>query len=179
MPLAIAAAGCLLGYVEETQKSALPHLTGLAVENAGETIAMDASTRRNLEIDTHQSGNVENTLLGVLDETVTPMGARLLRRWLNRPLRDRQVLRGRHQAIGSLTGRMGATEHDFWILSSLFALPDIVPPASIRAAGDVCSPTGRLYRSTGSALNVAESLSSAAAWHRFRPPGCLYRMRTA
>jgi DNA mismatch repair protein MutS len=102
MPLAIAAAGCLLGYVEETQKSALPHLTGLAVENAGETIAMDAATRRNLEIDTHQSGNVENTLLGVVDETVTPMGARLLRRWLNRPLRDRQVLRGRHQAIGSL-----------------------------------------------------------------------------
>lgn len=102
MPLAIAAAGCLLGYVEETQKSALPHLTGMAVENAGETIAMDAATRRNLEIDTHQSGNVENTLLGVLDETVTPMGARLLRRWLNRPLRDRHALRGRHQAIGSL-----------------------------------------------------------------------------
>ncbi len=102
MPVAVAAAGCLLGYVEETQKSALPHLTGLAVENAGETIAMDAATRRNLEIDTHQSGNVDNTLLGVLDETVTPMGARLLRRWLNRPLRDRQILRGRHQAIGSL-----------------------------------------------------------------------------
>ncbi|PTR33109.1 DNA mismatch repair protein MutS [Luteibacter sp. OK325] len=102
MPLAVAAAGCLLGYVEETQKAALPHLTGMAVENAGETIAMDAATRRNLEIDTHQSGRVENTLLGVLDETVTPMGARLLRRWLNRPLRDRQVLRGRHQAIGSL-----------------------------------------------------------------------------
>jgi DNA mismatch repair protein MutS len=102
MPLAVAAAGCLLGYVEETQKAALPHLTGMAVENAGETIAMDAATRRNLEIDTHQSGRAENTLLGVLDETVTPMGARLLRRWLNRPLRDRQVLRGRHQAIGSL-----------------------------------------------------------------------------
>jgi len=102
MPLAVAAAGCLLGYVEETQKAALPHLTGMAVENAGETIAMDAATRRNLEIDTHQSGRVENTLLGVLDETVTPMGARLMRRWLNRPLRDRQVLRGRHQAIGSL-----------------------------------------------------------------------------
>jgi DNA mismatch repair protein MutS len=102
MPLAVAAAGCLLGYVEETQKAALPHLTGMAVENAGETIAMDAATRRNLEIDTHQSGRVENTLLGVLDETVTPMGARLLRRWLNRPLRDRGVLRGRHQAIGSL-----------------------------------------------------------------------------
>ncbi|MGN2250944.1 DNA mismatch repair protein MutS [Frateuria sp. GZRe14] len=102
LPLAIAAAGCLLGYVEETQKSALPHLTGMAVENAGETIALDAATRRNLELDTHPSGRVEYTLLGVLDETVTPMGARLLRRWLNRPLRSRDVLRLRHQAIATL-----------------------------------------------------------------------------
>ncbi len=102
MPLAVAAAGCLLGYVEETQKSALPHLTGMAVENASETISLDAATRRNLELDWHQSGRTETTLLGVLDETVTPMGARLLRRWLNRPLRSRDVLRRRHQAIGSL-----------------------------------------------------------------------------
>ncbi|WP_426664640.1 DNA mismatch repair protein MutS [Rhodanobacter aciditrophus] len=102
MPLAIAAAGCLLGYVEETQKSALPHLSGMAVESAGETIALDAATRRNLELDTHPSGRTEHTLLGVLDESVTPMGARLLRRWLNRPLRSRELLRGRHQAIGAL-----------------------------------------------------------------------------
>ena len=99
---AIGAAGCLLAYVEETQKSALPHLTGLAVENAGETIAMDASTRRNLELDTHPEGRREHTLLGVLDETVTPMGARLLRRWLHRPLRLQDVLRHRHQAVGAL-----------------------------------------------------------------------------
>ena len=102
LPLAIGAAGCLLGYVEETQKSALPHLSGMAAESASETIALDAATRRNLELDTHPSGRTEHTLLGVLDETVTPMGARLLRRWLNRPLRSREVLRGRHQAIGVL-----------------------------------------------------------------------------
>jgi DNA mismatch repair protein MutS len=102
LPLAIGAAGCLLGYVEETQKSALPHLSGMAVESASETIALDAATRRNLELDTHPSGRTEHTLLGVLDETVTPMGARLLRRWLNRPLRSREVLRARHQAIGTL-----------------------------------------------------------------------------
>jgi DNA mismatch repair protein MutS len=102
MNLAIAAAGCLLGYVEETQKSALPHLTGMAVESASETIALDAATRRNLELDTHPSGRTEHTLLGVLDETVTPMGARLLRRWLTRPLRSRELLRQRHQAIGTL-----------------------------------------------------------------------------
>ena len=102
LPLAVAAAGCLLGYLEETQKSALPHLTGMAVESASETIALDAATRRNLELDTHPGGRMEHTLLGVLDETVTPMGARLLRRWLNRPLRSRPVLRARHQAIGAL-----------------------------------------------------------------------------
>ncbi|MFC5741683.1 DNA mismatch repair protein MutS [Dyella tabacisoli] len=102
LPLAIAAAGCLLGYVEETQKSALPHLSGMAVESASETIALDAATRRNLELDTHPSGRTEHTMLGVLDETVTPMGARLLRRWLNRPLRSRDLLRRRHQAIGTL-----------------------------------------------------------------------------
>ena len=105
MPLAIAAAGALLGYVEETQKSALPHLSSLAVENAGETIALDAATRRNLELDTHPSGRTEHTLLGVLDRTVTPMGSRALRRWLHRPLRDHAVLRTRYQAIDSLVGQ--------------------------------------------------------------------------
>jgi DNA mismatch repair protein MutS len=101
-PLAVAAAGALLGYVEETQKSALPHLAGLAVESADETVAMDAATRRNLELDAHASGNRDFTLLGVLDCSITPMGARLLRRWLHRPLRRRDVLRHRQQAIDAL-----------------------------------------------------------------------------
>jgi DNA mismatch repair protein MutS len=101
-PLAIGAAGCLLGYVEETQKSALPHLTGLATESASETIALDAATRRNLELDTHASGNRDVTLLGVLDTTVTPMGARALHRWLNRPLRDRTTLKRRYHAIETM-----------------------------------------------------------------------------
>jgi len=102
MTLAIGAAGALLGYVEETQKSALPHLSGLGVENAAETIALDAATRRNLELDTHPSGRTEHTLIGVLDHTITPMGARALRRWLHRPLRDHAMLRRRYQALDSL-----------------------------------------------------------------------------
>ncbi|WP_245546357.1 DNA mismatch repair protein MutS [Frateuria aurantia] len=102
MTLAISAAGALLGYVEETQKSALPHLTGMSVESQADTVALDAATRRNLELDTHPTGRTEYTLLGVLDETVTPMGARLLRRWLNRPLRSRAVLKARQQAIAAL-----------------------------------------------------------------------------
>ncbi|MDE2055453.1 MAG: DNA mismatch repair protein MutS [Xanthomonadaceae bacterium] len=102
VPLAVAAAGCLLGYLQETQKAALPHLTGLAVESADETVAMDAATRRNLELDTHPSGDVRYTVLGVLDSTITPMGARALRRWLHRPLRDHATLRLRHQSVAAL-----------------------------------------------------------------------------
>ncbi|WP_291221447.1 DNA mismatch repair protein MutS [Dokdonella sp.] len=102
LTLAIGAAGALLGYVEETQKSALPHLGGLAVERSDDTIALDAATRRNLELDTHVSGQRGATLLGVLDTSVTPMGARLLHRWLNRPLRDRVTLRQRYHAVRAL-----------------------------------------------------------------------------
>jgi DNA mismatch repair protein MutS len=102
IPLAIAAAGALLGYVEETQKSALPHIAGLAIENASDTIALDAATRRNLELDANASGRSEHTLLGVVDRTITPMGARLLRRWLHRPLRDRNVVVARRHAVGAL-----------------------------------------------------------------------------
>ncbi|TAN04332.1 MAG: DNA mismatch repair protein MutS [Rhodanobacteraceae bacterium] len=102
VPLAIAAAGCLLGYLKETQKAALPHLTGLAAESADETVAMDAATRRNLELDMHPSGDARYTLLGVLDSTITPMGSRALRRWLHRPLRDHATLRLRHQVLAAL-----------------------------------------------------------------------------
>lgn len=104
-PRATGAAGALLGYVEETQKQRLPHLTSIAMENAGEAIAMNAATRRHLELDTRVDGDTRNTLLGVLDSTVTPMGGRLLRRWLHRPLRLREVLVQRHHAVETLIDR--------------------------------------------------------------------------
>nr|MDQ3038972.1 DNA mismatch repair protein MutS [Pseudomonadota bacterium] len=101
-PLATAAAGALLGYVEETQKQRLPHLSSIALESSGDAIAMNAATRRHLELDTRIDGDTRNTLLGVLDSTITPMGGRMLRRWLHRPLRDRQVLAQRHHAVATL-----------------------------------------------------------------------------
>jgi DNA mismatch repair protein MutS len=101
-PLAIAAASALLGYVEETQKQRLPHLSAIAVESGDGAIAMNAATRRHLELDTRVDGAQEHTLLGVLDSTITPMGGRLLRRWLHRPLRDRDVLAQRHHAVATL-----------------------------------------------------------------------------
>jgi DNA mismatch repair protein MutS len=101
-PLAIAAAAALLGYIEETQKQRLPHLRAISLETSDDAIAMNAATRRHLELDSRIDGDLRATLLGVLDSTITPMGGRLLRRWLHRPLRNRQVLGERHHAVASL-----------------------------------------------------------------------------
>ncbi|MCB1757369.1 MAG: DNA mismatch repair protein MutS, partial [Gammaproteobacteria bacterium] len=102
LPLAIGAAGCILQYVKDTQRSALPHLTGITTETTSDSVIMDASTRRNLELEHNLSGGRSHTLLDVLDCNRTSMGSRELRRWLNRPLRDHDLLRERHQAIADL-----------------------------------------------------------------------------
>ncbi len=102
MPAAVAAAGCLLQYVQETQRTALPHWRALTVEARDDSVILDAATRRNLELDTSITGRHEFTLAGVLDHTATAMGSRLLRRWIHRPLRDRRVLRMRHHVIQTL-----------------------------------------------------------------------------
>ncbi len=102
LPVAIGATGCLLQYLKDTQQSALPHIQGIRVESNEDCIQLDAASRRNLELDFHPSGNPQFTLLGVLDNTVTAMGSRCLRRWLNRPLRDRSVLNQRYQCIEML-----------------------------------------------------------------------------
>jgi len=102
LPSAICAAGCLLQYVRDTQQSALPHIQGISVEHADDGISLDAASRRNLELDTHPSGQARFTLLGVLDKTATAMGSRCLRRWLHRPLRDQAVINGRYACIASL-----------------------------------------------------------------------------
>ena len=102
MSSAIAAAGALLQYVHDTQKSALPHIQGIRTERSDEYIFLDASSRRNLELDFHPSGQAQYTLLGVLDKTVTAMGSRCLRRWLHRPLRDHDILKDRYACIDTL-----------------------------------------------------------------------------
>ena len=105
MPATLAAAGALLEYVKETQQSALPHIEGMRLERHEDLIALDAASRRNLELDYHPSGRVDLTLFGVLDRTVTAMGGRLLRRWLHQPLREQAILTARHDAIDSLLGQ--------------------------------------------------------------------------
>ena len=100
--IALCAAGCIMQYVKDTQRSALPHIRALTPELQEDSVMIDAASRRNLELETNLSGSHDNTLVSVLDKTVTPMGSRMLRRWINRPIRNRDELKQRYQAIGTL-----------------------------------------------------------------------------
>lgn len=132
-PAAIAAAGCLLQYVQDTQKSALPHIQGLRTETGEESIILDAASRRNLELDFHPSGRVNLTLFGVLDRTSTAMGGRLLRRWLHHPLRDQRILYQRYEAIEALRkDRNYASIRD--VLTSVGDIERIVARIALKSA---------------------------------------------
>jgi len=102
MTQAILAAGCLMQYVNDTQRTTLPHIQGLRVERSEDSVLLDAASRRNLELETNLSGGHENTLASVIDKTSTAMGSRCLRRWINRPLRDQSQLELRHTAVAAL-----------------------------------------------------------------------------
>ncbi len=108
LSVAVSAAGALLEYVKHTQRTALPHITSLSVEQTSQYIQLDAATRRNLEIDTTLRGEASPTLYSLLNTTQTAMGARLLRHWLHHPLRDRNLVLKRHEAVAEL---MQAKQH--------------------------------------------------------------------
>ncbi len=100
LPLATGAAGALLQYLQQTQLSPLEHLRGLRVYTADGMLALDETTRRNLELTRNlRDGGTSHTLLAVLDETVTPMGGRLLREWLLRPLMDVEGITARQRSV--------------------------------------------------------------------------------
>jgi DNA mismatch repair protein MutS len=105
LPLAIRAAGAVLAYVQETQKGILRHLTALETYYTNGYMTLDMYTRRNLELfETGRSGSIKGSLLWVLDKTRTPMGGRLIRRWISQPLLDITILRQRQQVISELLG---------------------------------------------------------------------------
>ena len=104
--LATQAAGAALAYLAETQKTGLGHISGLSVYYPGQYMTVDTSTRRNLELTRSiRDGGRKGTLLWVMDRTVTNMGARLLKGWLERPLLSLPEIQGRHEAVGELVGR--------------------------------------------------------------------------
>jgi DNA mismatch repair protein MutS len=131
--VAVGAAGCLLQYVKDTQRSAVPHLRGLTRERREDGVIMDAETRRNLEIEIGATAGNEYSLAGLMDRCATPMGSRLLRRWLNRPIRDRGILKQRQQAIETLI-KPKATERLLHPLSEIGDMERILARVALRSA---------------------------------------------
>jgi DNA mismatch repair protein MutS len=97
--IGLSAAGCLFQYVKDTQRTALPHIRAIVCESASSGVVLDAATRRNLELTQNLQGGFDNTLAAILDKSSTPMGSRLLKRWLHFPLRDLTTLNNRQDAI--------------------------------------------------------------------------------
>lgn len=116
---AIVAAGAIMNYLRETQKSNLLHITRLTRHDVGEYIVLDPSTKRNLEITSSIAGAQEGTLFAVLDKTSTPMGSRLLKRWINQPLNCVNPIRERLRAVGELVAQPAIRTSSVKILSSI------------------------------------------------------------
>ena len=133
LPLAISAAGCLLTYVKETQRSALPHIRALHTESRDDCLILDATTRHNLELSESISGHKQNTLSAILDHTATPMGSRLLHRWIHRPLRDHIILNKRQDSIESILKSQSYVElHN--ILSGIGDIERILTRVALKSA---------------------------------------------
>ena len=133
LPLAISAAGCLLAYVKETQRSSLPHIQALHTESREDCLILDASTRHNLELSESISGHKQNTLSAILDHTATPMGSRLLHRWIHRPLRDHDILNQRQESIESILKSQSYVElHD--ILRGIGDVERILTRVALKSA---------------------------------------------
>lgn len=95
----LGAAGCVLQYVKDTQRTALPHIRRIQTEQQDSRVQLDAATRRNLELTHNLSGGQENTLFSVMDTTTTAMGSRMLQRIIHSPLTDQHELHSRLDAV--------------------------------------------------------------------------------
>jgi DNA mismatch repair protein MutS len=156
---AIRAAGCLLGYIKDTQRSALPHINRLATELGDEALHIDAATRRNLELDRNLSGRHDATLAGLMDQCATAMGSRMLRRWINRPLRDHTTLTRRLEAVAWLGDHKAAGVQD--PLDTIGDLERILARIALRSARP--RDLGQLRAALQATPAVRETLATADA----------------
>ena len=170
----VAAAGALLQYVADTQKASLPHLQSITVERREDSVIMDGPTRRNLELEESLSGHHQHTLAGVMDRCQTAMGSRLLRRWVQRPLRDPLVLRGRYQAVEALldTGAADTLQlhldgiGDVERILSRVALRS-ARPRDLRQLGDALSRLPELRKQLGDLESpLLQDLNAQVGEHR-------------
>ena len=103
---AISSAGAIISYLKETQMTALSNITSIRYFQNTDFMIMDSTTIRNLELFTNVFDNTSTgTLVHVLDQTKTPMGARLLRSWLSRPLKDKIGIDQRQQVVEEFVGK--------------------------------------------------------------------------
>jgi DNA mismatch repair protein MutS len=170
----VAAAGALLQYVTDTQKASLPHLTSIRVEMRDDAIIMDGPTRRNLELVESLSGHHQHTLAGVMDHCCTAMASRLLRRWIQRPLRDPGTLRERYQAVDALLSG-GHTEALQDILGGIGDVERILARVALRSArprdlaglGDALGRLPDLHRQLGAIESpLLDELSAQVGEHK-------------
>lgn len=158
-PLALRAAGALLSYLAETQAGQLPQLTDLSVYRTDSFLPLDAATRRNLELMESVRGERQHSLLAILDRTKTPMGARLLRRWIGQPLLDVDVIRRRQDRVAALVEETALRLHLATVLAEVADLERI---ASRLVTYRV---TPRELRQLASSLRLLPSISATAS-HR-------------
>jgi DNA mismatch repair protein MutS len=152
--VAVGAAGALLRYLRELQPGGLPHLARPIVERPGGTMPLDEMTRRNLELteSLRATGDTSGTLLGVLDRTQTPMGARALRQWILAPLTE----------VGAITARLDA-------VTSLFT--DALARAALREALDGVRDVERLAGRTAAGRATPRDVLGARRLARAAPRG--------
>jgi DNA mismatch repair protein MutS len=133
-PLAVGAAGALLSYASATQQAALDHVRSLAVESASAFVALDAATRRNLEITQTLAGEREPTLHSLLDTCASAAGSRLIRHWLTHPMRDPRCACGRHDAIDAMRASPAATRSLTAALRRVVDVERIVSRIALKSA---------------------------------------------
>ncbi|MGH9456653.1 MAG: DNA mismatch repair protein MutS [Thermoanaerobaculia bacterium] len=130
----IAAAGAALRYAEQSHKRDLGHVVALRVDEAADFLVLDAATLQNLEIFEPRDGKAKTALLDVVDATATAMGARTLRRWLARPLREREAIFARHDAVDELMRDPMTTEGVCRTLGRIADLERLASRVSLRSA---------------------------------------------
>ncbi len=172
LPCAVRAAGGLLAYLQETQRSALAQLTSLHHYSTDGFMVLDAQARRNLELLESGRGERRHSLIAVLDQTCTPMGARLLRTWLNQPLLDLDAIQQRQQAVRwfcdspvtrasfrDMARRIGDIER----LSNRALLVSIAPRELVALRQSLQALTHIGTDEAGPAWSLAETVRSACA----------------
>lgn len=131
----VVAAGAVLQYLYETQKSTLDHLTTITPYSTGNYMVLDSSTRRNLELlETMREKQKRGSLLWVLDKTRTAMGARLLRTWIEQPLIHREEILERQKAIEELNLNYISREELGEYLNQVYDLERLIGRISYKSA---------------------------------------------